>query len=929
MATKTFEELKQLAIQIRDEKTNKQNTATRIGTQMLEHLEKLEQDYYDKTTINNRTIEYNVSINHPTSGISGGNKYDLTSAIGQVPAELRHAGLKVTFLNEEGTTETWEFQGGTFTSVASWKKRDAVTIVQELGDGENAVMSQKAVSETIDTMDANIAYSLPFINDEYEEKLTIKLGGYTINGDYVFTAKRASIVLISGKIKTIKVSNGYQCLIYGTDKRNTSLKTVKNWFTGEYSLVTDYLYVYCIIKNDNETDIDGDLSNIISVIYEGKRFDKIPSNNDFIGIVYSILPQCTLNIVGLQNVATITGCLIKDGNVETIQSNYRVTDYLTAKNYTDTLLIWVDGFPSLSDYFVNIALYKKEGDNYRLLQSFANNTSKVYKIPYGIYVRACYRVGIGKGVFCTTDTKRIINSDAIKDAITESIKVTPEQTSISDDGIITYLNNRALFYLKNENISKITIAKGWEFSVAINDEGLNNPITFIKYWVTSYEDPIDAQWVFIVCKRADNSSLVDLSLNNIITIESKGSIIKQIDALKKNVNNLTDELNNYAANYWTGKKIAYFGTSVPAQGYPQIVGEKLGATMFNQAVGASMMRIGVYNTDDELGDDLGLTGVYFTNALLSMSMTQEERKRMFICWTTERRKQWLKDNKGYQDDQLVNVKGYGEYMGGAFQEDNTDETSDNPSSKPTDIFAGNGTTYKEYRKKCYSACWDNSDNIEGDIDFITDKITEHIDGRMENYLSGDNKADLYVFDHFRNDSSESSTDNFLKIPTPANDRRYAIGAFIYLVQQIYLKNPNAKIVIVGHFDNDDVKVQLGHVWEAQEKAANYFGFPLLKLWEVLGIRCSFSVTTQGYWGTDNQWHETGYNGSNHVWKDNSNGALGLNENPRQIEIDGAQIWVHDLSTRQIWCRDDVHPSGTLALNYFAEAIASWLLNLRI
>ena len=172
MATKTFEELKQLAIQIRDEKTNKQNTATRIGTQMLEHLEKLEQDYYDKTTINNRTIEYNVSINHPTSGISGGNKYDLTSAIGQVPAELRHAGLKVTFLNEEGTTETWEFQGGTFTSVASWKKRDAVTIVQELGDGENAVMSQKAVSETIDTMDANIAYSLPFINDEYEEKLT-------------------------------------------------------------------------------------------------------------------------------------------------------------------------------------------------------------------------------------------------------------------------------------------------------------------------------------------------------------------------------------------------------------------------------------------------------------------------------------------------------------------------------------------------------------------------------------------------------------------------------------------------------------------------------------------------------------------------------------------------------------------------------------
>lgn len=109
MATKTFEELKQLAIQIRDEKTNKQNTATRVGTAMLEHINKLEQDYYYKTTINNRTSEYNVSINHPTSGISSSNKYDLSSAIAQVPAELRTDGLTVSFLNESGNTEKWEF----------------------------------------------------------------------------------------------------------------------------------------------------------------------------------------------------------------------------------------------------------------------------------------------------------------------------------------------------------------------------------------------------------------------------------------------------------------------------------------------------------------------------------------------------------------------------------------------------------------------------------------------------------------------------------------------------------------------------------------------------------------------------------------------------------------------------------------------------
>lgn len=131
MATKTFEELKQLAIQIRDEKTNKQNTATRVGTAMLEHINKLEQDYYDKTTINNRTSEYNVSINHPTSGISSSNKYDLSSAIAQVPAELRTAGLKVSFLNSAGKPESWKYQGGSW-AVANFIKE---------ADGGNKILT--------------------------------------------------------------------------------------------------------------------------------------------------------------------------------------------------------------------------------------------------------------------------------------------------------------------------------------------------------------------------------------------------------------------------------------------------------------------------------------------------------------------------------------------------------------------------------------------------------------------------------------------------------------------------------------------------------------------------------------------------------------------------------------------------------------------
>ena len=168
MATKTFEELKQLAIQIRDEKTNKQNTATRVGTAMLEHINKLEQDYYDKTTINNRTSEYNVSINHPTSGISSSNKYDLSSAIAQVPAELRTAGLKVSFLNSSGKPESWKYQG------SSW----AVANFIKEADGGNKILTwitdaattRKQVAANERKAGMQISYLNPdkgWINEQY------------------------------------------------------------------------------------------------------------------------------------------------------------------------------------------------------------------------------------------------------------------------------------------------------------------------------------------------------------------------------------------------------------------------------------------------------------------------------------------------------------------------------------------------------------------------------------------------------------------------------------------------------------------------------------------------------------------------------------------------------------------------------------------
>lgn len=90
----------------------------------------------------NYITEYNVSVQHPTSGIGGSNKYSLEGAIAQVPQELRNIGLKVSFINSDGKVETWEFQGGTFTDVDGWKQIPNQAMVERIDNDIKNVNQQ-------------------------------------------------------------------------------------------------------------------------------------------------------------------------------------------------------------------------------------------------------------------------------------------------------------------------------------------------------------------------------------------------------------------------------------------------------------------------------------------------------------------------------------------------------------------------------------------------------------------------------------------------------------------------------------------------------------------------------------------------------------------------------------------------------------------
>lgn len=86
--------------------------------------------------------ELNVSTLYPTSGEGGTNKYTLSGAIAQVPAEYRtNVGLKITFINNETTKpETWVYNGGTFTTSTNW--------TQGSGSGGNKILDWNTDVET-------------------------------------------------------------------------------------------------------------------------------------------------------------------------------------------------------------------------------------------------------------------------------------------------------------------------------------------------------------------------------------------------------------------------------------------------------------------------------------------------------------------------------------------------------------------------------------------------------------------------------------------------------------------------------------------------------------------------------------------------------------------------------------------------------------
>ena len=197
---------------------------------------------------------------------------------------------------------------------------------------------------------------------------------------------------------------------------------------------------------------------------------------------------------------------------------------------------------------------------------------------------------------------------------------------------------------------------------------------------------------------------------------------------------------------FTGKTAVWYGTSIPAgqyagvgTSYPEIVGEALGMTVINKAIGASSVRAGNFASKSE-SDPFGWSGVTSMQSLgLSLSLSSTEKQAMF-------------DNWDYWKTRIPNVP-------------------------PAIADSMNATYANMYKNASY-------DRI----------LTPYLDGTYS-------MPDVFIFDHGFNDRITGTNNELSEIPEIANDRTYFIGAMRFLFDKILTANPAARIILIGHYEN--------------------------------------------------------------------------------------------------------------------------------
>jgi len=331
-----------------------------------------------------------------------------------------------------------------------------------------------------------------------------------------------------------------------------------------------------------------------------------------------------------------------------------------------------------------------------------------------------------------------------------------------------------------------------------------------------------------------------------------------------------DVVSRNASMPWSGKSMVWLGTSIPAAGkydmpvsYPLMVGETLGATVHNEAVGSSALhckspdRISaanpygflnnfeavsrcITNSLEEMEwiiEHFNDTSVFTQNVPASLSDADKEFIRS-CSWEIKLRQKYFNDN--FPDAWIID-HGHNDIPSVASESTYTEKENMSGTQHSGYYSAGNftestGSSYIEYDVSNDMYVWINGTfGSWYDVYDIYDSNGNNI-GYTRNAVQTDvnalkvNVANASVL-RVSNINTLLNTVTVQKLKYPTYNSLYSYqGAFDYIVNKILTYNPKARIVMIGEYENQ----KYPSISENQLIAAERWEFPIYKQWEKLG-----------------------------------------------------------------------------------------------
>ncbi|MBR5601474.1 MAG: hypothetical protein IKW24_02490, partial [Clostridia bacterium] len=263
-----------------------------------------------------------------------------------------------------------------------------------------------------------------------------------------------------------------------------------------------------------------------------------------------------------------------------------------------------------------------------------------------------------------------------------------------------------------------------------------------------------------------------------------------------------------ADSYWAGKSIWWCGTSIPAGGYPLLVGEKLGAVVYQEAVGGSMCRANVSTGD--------YNGANISNITSSLSMTVEEAQWFIANYDTlralDKNASWPEELSESYCKRIVN---------GSF-ENKLLPYLDGTRSMPDLFVIDHGHNDWKYR------------DANGNIDIELEPTVENIRNGLlaeDTYMTANNYENLKKYFGDLSDIPEDMLEEF----AASVNRNCYKGAVNFILTLILRYNPHARIVFISNYEYENgYNKGYRNVIDAQKALSQEWCFPLFEIYKYLG-----------------------------------------------------------------------------------------------